>query len=123
MSQDDEGVAVTAGGRDQRAGSLVAADGGHSTVRTLLGVAFPGVSARISMIVADVRLARKPAGLADDWRLPALESGFLLPLSGGRYRGGARWRGAATAGPRRTGRGGRDTAGVDGGTRPGDRAG
>jgi 2-polyprenyl-6-methoxyphenol hydroxylase-like FAD-dependent oxidoreductase len=86
VEQDGEGVTVTAGGRTHRAGWLVAADGGHSTVRTLLGAAFPGTSARISLVVADLTLARKPDGLADDWQLPSLASGFLLPLSGGRYR-------------------------------------
>jgi len=86
VEQDGEGVIVTAGGRGHRAGWLVAADGGHSTVRTLLGAAFPGTSARVSLVVADLTLARKPAGLADGWRLPSLASGFLLPLSGGRHR-------------------------------------
>jgi 2-polyprenyl-6-methoxyphenol hydroxylase-like FAD-dependent oxidoreductase len=81
-----DGVTVTAGGREYRAGWLVAADGGHSTVRTLLGAAFPGSSAQISLVVADITLTRKPAGLAEDWQLPSPESGFLLPLSGGRYR-------------------------------------
>ncbi|MCR6484639.1 FAD-dependent oxidoreductase [Amycolatopsis sp. OK19-0408] len=83
---DDEGVTITAGGREHRAGWLVAADGGHSTVRSLLGAAFPGRAARISLVVADVTLAAKPAGLADAWSLPAGASGYLLPLSGGRYR-------------------------------------
>ena len=41
VAQDDDGVTVTAGGREYRAGWLVAADGGHSTVRTLLGAASP----------------------------------------------------------------------------------
>ncbi|GLY90817.1 FAD-dependent oxidoreductase [Actinoallomurus iriomotensis] len=86
VEQDAEGVTVTAGGRRHRAGWLVAADGGHSTVRTLLGAAFPGMSARISLVVADLTLAGKPAGLADDWQLPSTGSGFLLPLSGGRFR-------------------------------------
>ncbi|MFI5588833.1 FAD-dependent oxidoreductase [Amycolatopsis sp. NPDC051758] len=86
VAQDDDGVTVTAGGRDHRAGWLVAADGGHSTVRTLLGAAFPGTSARISLVVADVTLAAKPTGLADGWQLPSQASGYLLPLSGGRYR-------------------------------------
>jgi 2-polyprenyl-6-methoxyphenol hydroxylase-like FAD-dependent oxidoreductase len=86
VRQDGDGVTVTAGGRVHRAGWLVAADGGHSTVRTALGAAFPGTSARFWMVVADLTLARKPVGLADDWRLPSLASGFLLPLSGGRYR-------------------------------------
>ncbi|MFJ7218115.1 FAD-dependent oxidoreductase [Amycolatopsis sp. NPDC098790] len=86
VTQDDEGVTVTAGGREYRAGWLVAADGGHSTVRTLLGAAFPGSPARISLVVADVTLSAKPAGLAEDWTLPSSGSGYLLPLSGGRYR-------------------------------------
>lgn len=86
VEQRADGVTVTAGGHEHRSGWLVAADGGHSTVRTLLGADFPGRSARFSLVVADVTLARKPAGLADDWRLPANEAGFLLPLSGGRYR-------------------------------------
>ena len=86
VTQDDAGVAVAAGGRVHRAGWLVAADGGHSAVRTLLGAAFPGTSARISLAVADLTLASKPAGLAETWQLPSSGSGFLLPLAGGRYR-------------------------------------
>ncbi|RSM41412.1 FAD-dependent oxidoreductase [Amycolatopsis balhimycina DSM 5908] len=86
VSQDDEGVTVTAGRRTHRAGWLVAADGGHSTVRTLLGAAFPGTSARVSLVVADVTLSAKPAGVADGWQLPSQGSGYLLPLSGGRFR-------------------------------------
>ncbi|ONI84086.1 FAD-dependent oxidoreductase [Actinosynnema sp. ALI-1.44] len=86
VTQDSEGVTVTAGGRDHRATWLVAADGGHSTVRKLLGAAFPGTSARISLVVADVTLTRKPHGVGDDWQLPSNTPGFLLPLSGGRYR-------------------------------------
>ncbi|MGH8922913.1 MAG: FAD-dependent oxidoreductase, partial [Actinomycetes bacterium] len=84
--QDGDGVTVTAGGRDHRAGWLVAADGGHSTVRTLLDAAFPGSPARFSLVVADLTLAAKPAGLADGWELPSSASGYVLPLSGGRYR-------------------------------------
>ncbi|SEP09197.1 FAD-dependent oxidoreductase [Amycolatopsis saalfeldensis] len=86
VEQDADGVTVTAGGHDYRAGWLVAADGGHSTVRTLLGAAFPGTPARFSLLVADVTLARKPAGLGEDWQLPSAGPGFLLPLSGGRHR-------------------------------------
>jgi 2-polyprenyl-6-methoxyphenol hydroxylase-like FAD-dependent oxidoreductase len=86
VAQDHDGVTVTAGGSEYRAGWLVAADGGHSTVRTLLGAAFPGRSAQISLVVADLTLAAKPAGVADGWELPSSSSGFLLPLSGGRYR-------------------------------------
>ncbi|MGI5126623.1 FAD-dependent oxidoreductase [Pseudonocardia sp. CA-107938] len=86
VAQNADGVTVTAAGREHRAGWLVAADGGHSAVRSLLGAAFPGTSARISLVVADLTLAAKPLGLADDWQLPSAGSGFLLPLSDGRYR-------------------------------------
>ncbi|MBB4685396.1 FAD-dependent monooxygenase [Amycolatopsis jiangsuensis] len=86
VAQDGSGVTVTAGGREHRAGWLVAADGGHSTVRALLGADFPGYSARISLVVADLKLDRKPDGLAENWQLPAHGSGFLLPLTGGRHR-------------------------------------
>jgi 2-polyprenyl-6-methoxyphenol hydroxylase-like FAD-dependent oxidoreductase len=86
VTQDDDGVTVTAGGLTHRAGWLVAADGGHSTVRTLLDAAFPGSPARISLVVADLTLSAKPAGLADAWTLPAGSSGYLLPLSDGRFR-------------------------------------
>ncbi|ODU04858.1 MAG: FAD-dependent oxidoreductase [Pseudonocardia sp. SCN 72-86] len=96
VDRDADGVTVTAGGRTFRARWLVAADGGHSTVRSLLGAAFPGSSARFSLVAADVTLPARPAGLADGWELPSLASGFLLPLSGGRYRvvfGGAEQQG------------------------------
>lgn len=86
VAQDSDGVTVTTGGREHRAGWLVAADGGHSAVRTLLDAAFPGSPARFSLVVADVTLAGKPTGLADGWELPSTASGYLLPLSGGRYR-------------------------------------
>ncbi|MEV7040989.1 FAD-dependent oxidoreductase [Amycolatopsis sp. NPDC051061] len=86
VAQDDDGVTVTAGGRTHRAGWLVAADGGHSAVRTVLGAAFPGRPARISLVVADITLSAKPAGLADAWALPAGSSGYLVPLPGGRFR-------------------------------------
>jgi 2-polyprenyl-6-methoxyphenol hydroxylase-like FAD-dependent oxidoreductase len=40
-----------------RARYLVGCDGGHSTVRKLAGVNFPGRDGKLSMVVADVRLA------------------------------------------------------------------
>lgn len=86
VEQDGEQVTVTAGGAVYRAGWLVAADGGHSTIRTLLTAAFPGSSARVSLAVADVILGHKPAAVGAGWELPSPGSGFLLPLSGGRHR-------------------------------------
>ncbi len=45
FAQDEHGVTVDVGGRYRlRAGYLVGADGGHSTVRKLAGIGFPGVT-------------------------------------------------------------------------------
>ncbi|WP_399088968.1 FAD-dependent monooxygenase [Streptomyces sp. BBFR2] len=52
--RDAEGV------HSLRAAYLVGTDGAHSTVRTALGVPFPGRSVLHSLILADVRLAQSP---------------------------------------------------------------
>jgi 2-polyprenyl-6-methoxyphenol hydroxylase-like FAD-dependent oxidoreductase len=58
VTPDDNGVtAVVAGDRTVRGRYLVAADGGHSTVRTQLGVEFPGTPSTTSAVAADVVLA------------------------------------------------------------------
>jgi 2-polyprenyl-6-methoxyphenol hydroxylase-like FAD-dependent oxidoreductase len=60
---EDDGVIATvydrAGGSDLciRARYLVACDGGHSMVRKLLGVPFPGQAATMTAVLAHVRLA------------------------------------------------------------------
>ncbi|WP_431914712.1 FAD-dependent oxidoreductase [Nonomuraea jabiensis] len=98
VEQSDGGVVVTAGERRIEARYLVACDGGHSTVRKLLGVAFPGRSGTYTAVLADVRLSSvsdlvpKTIGhistltreVDDRWVM-------LVPLGGGRYRftGGA----------------------------------
>ncbi|WP_255951351.1 FAD-dependent monooxygenase [Streptomyces odontomachi] len=97
--QDAQGVTVTLQGQDgaaytARAGCLVGADGGRSTVRRLLGVPFPGRDGRIGMAVADVELAPTAAGsdgTDEPWRLPDLSptvegAAYLLPLDGGVHR-------------------------------------
>ncbi|MGW2412226.1 FAD-dependent monooxygenase [Streptomyces tubercidicus] len=61
FQQDADGVTATLLGPDGtestvRAGYLVGADGGRSTVRRILGVPFPGRDGRIGMAVADVEL-------------------------------------------------------------------
>ncbi|MFD7919411.1 FAD-dependent monooxygenase [Streptomyces sp. NPDC059740] len=97
--QDRDGVTATLLGPDGaertvRAGYLVGADGGHSTVRRVLGVPFPGRDGRIGMAVADVELADPAAGAevpAESWRLPDLTPdpaglAFLLPLGDGVHR-------------------------------------
>ncbi|MGC2719861.1 MAG: FAD-dependent monooxygenase, partial [Candidatus Acidiferrales bacterium] len=52
VEQDADGVTV----RDIRGSYLVACDGGHSTVRKLLDVPFPGDAGRMSAVVADITL-------------------------------------------------------------------
>jgi 2-polyprenyl-6-methoxyphenol hydroxylase-like FAD-dependent oxidoreductase len=97
--QDADGVTATLRGPDGaertvRAGYLVGADGGRSTVRRLLGVPFPGRDGRIGMVVADIELAAARAGSDghdEPWRLPDLTpnpqgTSWLLPLGGGVYR-------------------------------------
>ena len=61
ISQDGTGVRVEldgpAGGPVVRARYVVACDGGHSTVRKLIGAAFPGRSGTMSAVSADIELA------------------------------------------------------------------
>jgi 2-polyprenyl-6-methoxyphenol hydroxylase-like FAD-dependent oxidoreductase len=61
VEQDAEGV--TAG--DIRGSYLVACDGGHSTVRKLLGVPFPGREGRLSAVVADITLVSRSVAVPD----------------------------------------------------------
>jgi 2-polyprenyl-6-methoxyphenol hydroxylase-like FAD-dependent oxidoreductase len=93
VRQDDDDVTVEvdtpAGPIEFTARYLVAADGAHSAVRRALGVPFPGRAARMRMAVADVVLARRPPGLADDWAPPEFGGGgfgYLLPLGDGVHR-------------------------------------
>ncbi|ATE54570.1 FAD-dependent monooxygenase [Actinosynnema pretiosum] len=58
LAQDGESVTATfAGGAAVRCRYLVAADGAHSTVRSLLAVGFPGRPGTRTVVAADVRLA------------------------------------------------------------------
>lgn len=60
VEQDADGV--TSG--DIRGSYLVACDGGHSTVRKLLGVPFPGTAGKMSGVVADITLASQSAAVS-----------------------------------------------------------
>lgn len=60
VEQDADGV--TAG--DIRGSYLIACDGGHSAVRKLLGVPFPGTAGRMSGVVADITLASRSAAVS-----------------------------------------------------------
>ncbi|MEJ8669597.1 FAD-dependent monooxygenase [Streptomyces sp. MS1.AVA.1] len=69
MTQDEEGVVVEVGTADGvetlRAAYLVGCDGARSTVRKLAGIDFPGTSATIEMLMADVatnELRIRPTG-------------------------------------------------------------
>jgi 2-polyprenyl-6-methoxyphenol hydroxylase-like FAD-dependent oxidoreductase len=66
LDQDDRGVTVDlAGGEQLRARYLVGCDGGHSTVRKLLGVGFPGEPARNDTLMGELALAVPPDRIAD----------------------------------------------------------
>ncbi|MFD0820623.1 FAD-dependent monooxygenase, partial [Micromonospora zhanjiangensis] len=64
LTQDADGVEVTvrteAGTGTRRASYAVGADGVHSVVRDALGLPFPGRAVVMSLMLADVRLARPP---------------------------------------------------------------
>ncbi|HEX4214788.1 MAG TPA: FAD-dependent monooxygenase [Candidatus Dormibacteraeota bacterium] len=79
-TEDQRGEAT-----EWRARYAVGADGVHSTVRSELGLSFPGRTAVVSMILADVRLNRPPAD--------SLNAGvargafaFLAPIGDGWHR-------------------------------------
>lgn len=58
LAQEADGVTASfANGRTVRARYLVAADGAHSTVRSLLGAEFPGQPGTTTVIASDVRLS------------------------------------------------------------------
>ncbi|MGW2254738.1 FAD-dependent monooxygenase [Kitasatospora sp. NPDC001660] len=66
--QDADGVTATfADGATVRSRYLVAADGAHSTVRSLLGVEFPGRPGTSTVIAADVRLSGAEQLMSHTW--------------------------------------------------------
>ncbi|MBB6171715.1 2-polyprenyl-6-methoxyphenol hydroxylase-like FAD-dependent oxidoreductase [Nocardiopsis mwathae] len=97
LEQDSARVTATldtpSGPRRVRCTYLVGCDGARSTVRELLGVAFPGLPGRTGMVAADVTLSRIPRG-ADErrrhigarFRFGSRSAAMLHPLSGGTYR-------------------------------------
>jgi 2-polyprenyl-6-methoxyphenol hydroxylase-like FAD-dependent oxidoreductase len=65
LSQDDHGVtAELADGTQLRSRYLVGCDGGRSTVRTLLGVGFPGEPSRVETLLGEMEVAVPPETLA-----------------------------------------------------------
>ncbi|MFE9923052.1 FAD-dependent monooxygenase [Streptomyces sp. NPDC005774] len=93
VESDDDGVVVTAEGLRVRARYLVACDGGHSTVRKLLGLPFPGRPGTHQAVLADVRLSTVsplvPQQIGHMSTLMRQADGYwamLVPLGGDRYR-------------------------------------
>lgn len=89
VEQDADGVRAG----DVHGDYLVACDGAHSAVRSLLGVPFPGRAGRMSAVAADLTLAARsdavPTAQGHFSRYPRTAGGFfaiLHPLDDGLYR-------------------------------------
>ncbi|MEI7031938.1 rifampin monooxygenase [Streptomyces pratensis] len=89
LSQDEEGVTVElADGTRLRSRYLVGCDGGRSTVRRLLGVAFPGEPATVETWLGDLEMAEDPATVAavvEEVRRTQLRFG-AIPNGDGTFR-------------------------------------
>ncbi|MEW2382778.1 rifampin monooxygenase [Micromonospora sp. NPDC047707] len=89
LSQDEHGVTVElADGTRLRSRYLVGCDGGRSTVRKLLGVAFPGEPARVETLLGEMAVAAAPetvAAVVAEVRRTQLRFG-AIPLGEGMYR-------------------------------------
>lgn len=89
LTQHDDGVDVElADGSRLRSRYVVGCDGGRSTVRTLLGVAFPGEPATTEWLLGEVSVGVDPETLAAvtaEVRRTRNDFGFM-PLGGGVHR-------------------------------------
>lgn len=89
LSQDEDGVSVAlADGTRLRSRYLVGCDGGRSTVRKLLGVAFPGEPSRVDTLLGEARLTASPEevdAVVTEIRKTQLRFG-AGPLGDGVYR-------------------------------------
>jgi rifampicin monooxygenase len=89
LSQDEHGVtAILADGTSLRSRYLVGCDGGRSTVRRLVGVAFPGEPSRVDTLLGEMQVTAAPeevAAVVAEVRRTELRFG-LGPLSEGVYR-------------------------------------
>ncbi|MEU4803825.1 rifampin monooxygenase [Actinosynnema sp. NPDC023587] len=98
LDQDDHGVtAELADGTRLRARYLVGCDGGRSTVRTLLGVDFPGEPSRVETLLGEVELTAPPetvAAVVAEVHQTHKRFG-AIPLGDGVYRIGAPAEGVA----------------------------
>lgn len=89
----EDGVVVAAEGLRARVRYLAACDGGHSTVRKLLHLPFPGRPGTRQAVLADIRLScvsalvpRRMGHISTLTRHAAGYWAMLVPLGGGRYR-------------------------------------
>ncbi|WP_194828297.1 rifampin monooxygenase [Nocardia sp. XZ_19_231] len=89
FGQHDDAVTVElADGTQLRARYLVGCDGGRSTVRRLLGVAFPGEPSRVETLLGEMELTASPETITEvmaEVRKTQLRFG-AMPLGGGVYR-------------------------------------
>lgn len=89
LSQDDQGVTVElADGTELRSRFVVGCDGGRSTVRKLLGVAFPGEPSRVETLLGEMELttpAEEMAAVVAEVRKTQKRFG-TMPLGDGVYR-------------------------------------
>ncbi|MGW3010865.1 rifampin monooxygenase [Streptomyces sp. NPDC001219] len=86
LSQDEDGVTVeTTDGTRLRARYLVGCDGGRSTVRKRLGVAFPGEPATVETLLGEMEVAEDPetvAAVVEEVRKTQLRFG-VAPVKNG----------------------------------------
>ncbi|PXX70830.1 2-polyprenyl-6-methoxyphenol hydroxylase-like FAD-dependent oxidoreductase [Nocardia tenerifensis] len=89
LTQDEHGVtAELSDGTQVRARYLVGCDGGRSTVRKLLGVAFPGEPTRVDTLLGEMELTASPETIEavnTEVRKTQLRCG-AMPLGNGLYR-------------------------------------
>lgn len=85
FEQDDDGVTVRLdGGETVRADYLIGADGGRSTIRKALGIAFVGsTDEEFRMVLADVRATGLDHELGHGWMLDETTFFGFTPLAGG----------------------------------------
>ena len=85
FEQDDDGVTVRFDdGRTARADHLIGADGGRSTIRKTLGIAFTGsTDEEFRMVLADVRATGLDHELGHGWMLDETTFFGFTPLAGG----------------------------------------
>jgi 2-polyprenyl-6-methoxyphenol hydroxylase-like FAD-dependent oxidoreductase len=90
LSQDEDGVTVElADGTRLRSRYLVGCDGGRSSVRTLLGVGFPGEPSRVETLLGEMVVAapwETVAAVMAEVRKTQLRFGVGPPVGDGVYR-------------------------------------